>query len=137
MAFGINSISPYPKRNPIAVFAKFQRLNRADSTCFPELPICLNADAIPLAAFLMTERAFPLTDDNFPNAVDTVLVAVPTLPPAFANCARACVMRIVFSLTFGAFCIVLKNSIVSLANTLSPEAVCPVLLPALASRPID
>ena len=91
-----------------------------------------------LEAVLLTR--FPrlnVPDDNFEKALDMEFVAVFTLPPALANCASASVMRMVFSLIFGAFSITLKNFFVSCARFCNCPAVWLVLFPALASLPMD
>ena len=98
--------NPYPNWNPTAVFNRFTRLKRAESTCFPELPICRNAETIPLANFFIEVSVLPPILDKRLNALTTEFVALFTLPPDDASCARACVMRIVFSLILGAFSIV-------------------------------
>ena len=129
--------SPYPILNPIAVFNRFPRLRDKLFTPFPAPVNLCKAETIPDDAFFKAFIVDVPARDSFSNAFVTVFVDVPTFPPAAANCANACVIRIVFSLTLGAFCIALKNSSVSFDNALSPDAVCEVFPPALANLPID
>ena len=96
-----------------------------------------------LAAPIMDDNFFPafpspfVEFDNLENEFEREFVALFIFTLAVANCAKASVILIVFSLILGAVFITLKNDNTSFASVPSWLDVCPILFPALANCAID
>ena len=116
-----------------AVFSPLLLLTRL------EIPAARNPS--PLFAFVATppsnEESPEPIEESLLKELTTVFVAVPTFPPAVANCPRASVILSVFSLICGASCMAVKNFFTSAAKFSNCDAVLPVLSPAFANREMD